>query len=136
MSTSSYEPLVTQTGCNVKIFAVDEGAPNDGIYLHLQVDTRHAELKMTPSEAYEIGWRLLEQTPHREKETMSTEPITDKPRFVSIDGNLLNIAEIKWVGKRDDQVRVEFRSGGFITFHPNLTLSDVEVAIITALNNQ
>lgn len=59
-----------------------------------------------------------------------------EPRFVSIGGNLLNLAEIKWVGKREDQVRIEFRSGGFITLDPLITLSDVEVTILTALNKQ
>lgn len=61
MSTPSYLPLITQTGCDVKIWAAEEGAPNEGVYLHLSVDTRHAELKMTPDEAREIARRLLQQ---------------------------------------------------------------------------
>lgn len=68
MSSPSDPRLVTKTGCNVRVWRVANDTYSDGIYLHLDVDTRHAELKMTPDEAREIARLLLEQADKDEKE--------------------------------------------------------------------
>lgn len=53
--------MVTRTGCKVIIKERHDFLLAEGVYLQLAVDTRFAELKMTPAEARRIGQALIEQ---------------------------------------------------------------------------
>lgn len=51
------------------------------------------------------------------------------PAFITIGGHILNTSQIKWAGKKDGQVYVEFVTGGWITLEESVMLSDLRSAL-------